>query len=81
MLSDLPAAGISGEQEALRRDLLETASRLIAGLSPADAEVLLASFFDAGGRPARLSPAAWRKRLERAVARLRIAWRDRHGRP
>jgi RNA polymerase sigma-70 factor (ECF subfamily) len=57
---------------------LESAAREILGqLSEADRETLLATI--AGERGAEVSVATFRKRRERAVARLRQAWRRVYG--
>jgi len=62
------------EEAVIERDLITAARGVLAELPSADAEALIAAFEDM--RPA--GDAAFRKRLQRAVARLRIAWRAKH---
>ena len=50
--------------------------RALASLSPGDAATLLAY---ARGEPPDLPGATFRKRVERALARLRSRWRIDHG--
>ncbi len=75
-----PAAAVDGRSLTVDRDLVRAAVAAIATLEPRDAEVIAAALFDdpAGIRDA-LAPATFRKRLERAVGRLRSAWKARHG--
>lgn len=70
----LPAHGAaaSPEDELIARDLIAAASEVLGTLSQRDQEILLAL----GDRPAS---ATFRKRLQRALARFRAAWRARHG--
>jgi len=72
-----PDPGPSPEEGATRRDLERAALDALGGLPAADVEAILAHI---GGmeRP-DLPPATFRKRLERALKRLRQAWRERHG--
>ncbi|HTE49769.1 MAG TPA: sigma factor [Kofleriaceae bacterium] len=59
---------------------LEAAAVEVLGtLSPADVQVILASVMGGAGGRGDAAPATLRKRLERALARLRVAWRSRHG--
>jgi RNA polymerase sigma-70 factor (ECF subfamily) len=71
--SDAP----SPEEEAIRRDLLAAIDMVLGELRPADVETILAAI-DRIERPA-IEPAAFRKRLQRAMTRLRSAWGARHG--
>lgn len=66
-----PEARLLGEE--LRRALAE----VMGGLRPEDVETLEAAM-GARARPA-IPGATFRKRLERALGRLREAWRMRHG--
>jgi RNA polymerase sigma-70 factor (ECF subfamily) len=61
--------------EAERRTLVEEA---LAALSPIDAATLRAFLAE---EPAAGAGATFRKRVQRALARLRAAWRMSHGRP
>jgi RNA polymerase sigma factor (sigma-70 family) len=60
------------------RQLTAAATEVLGTLDPRDAETILAAVGDADGRPP-VAPATFRKRVERALARLRAAWRARHG--
>ncbi|MCH9651222.1 MAG: sigma-70 family RNA polymerase sigma factor [Deltaproteobacteria bacterium] len=61
------------EQELIRQELLGAAKEVLGSLSPQDVETLEAAFGNCQ-RP-MVSAAAFRKRLERALKRLRLAWR------
>ena len=75
-----PVLASGGPAAATERDLVRAALAALATLPPRDIEVIIAALSDddAGLRDA-LAPATFRKRLERAVGRLRSAWRARHG--
>jgi RNA polymerase sigma-70 factor, ECF subfamily len=62
-----------------QRDLVRAAIAAVAELAPADAATIAAAIFDDAEARAGLAPATFRKRLERALARLRATWRSRHG--
>ena len=70
-----PAA--TPEEGAARADLERAALRALDGLPAADVEAILAHIGE-GARP-DLPPATFRKRVERALKRLRRAWSERHG--
>jgi RNA polymerase sigma factor (sigma-70 family) len=75
----LPFLGTESEAEPglLREEMRNALADVLTTLKPEDVEALLASV-ELGPRP--LLPAAtFRKRLERAVHRLRAAWRARYG--
>jgi RNA polymerase sigma-70 factor, ECF subfamily len=59
--------------------LVRAALAVLAELAPRDIEVIAASILDDDAARAGLAPATFRKRLERALARLRLSWRSRHG--
>jgi RNA polymerase sigma factor (sigma-70 family) len=61
------------------RELVRHALAELDGLAPRDRDVIAAVIFDDDELRATLAPATFRKRLERALARLRTAWRSRHG--
>jgi DNA-directed RNA polymerase specialized sigma24 family protein len=61
------------EDEIIDRDLRAAAAEVLGTLRPLDIETLAA----AGQGAAR--GATFRKRLERALSRFRLAWRARHG--
>jgi RNA polymerase sigma-70 factor (ECF subfamily) len=67
----------SPEEDFIRRDLVRAIESLIGELGSADADTILASI-DRAARPA-IEPAAFRKRLQRALTRLRAAWGAKHG--
>jgi len=66
----------SPEDAVIAEDLKAAAQEVLGTLSPHDIEALGAVM--SGERP-ELSPTTFRKRLERAVKRLRTAWSSRHG--
>lgn len=79
--SDAPAAWMidprdSPEARAIAGELEGAAVAVLGQLRPEDRATLRVAFFGDGERGAR--PATFRKRLERALDRLRAAWRD-HG--
>lgn len=63
----------SPEGLAIETDLHHALVEALGQLSDADRVALAAD----ASPPARLSPAAWRKRRQRAVERLRAVWRSR----
>ena len=77
------AGGLAGvaaiEHELVQADLARAAREVLAGLPEADVETLMAAID--GDRPQGVPAATFRKRLERARARLRRAWKERHGHP
>jgi RNA polymerase sigma-70 factor, ECF subfamily len=73
-LAQGPPAPDTPEDEIIDRDLRAAAAEVLGTLRPLDVETLVAAV---GGRVAR--GATFRKRLERALSRFRLAWRARHG--
>lgn len=70
---DHPAPSATPEELVLTRDLEAAALEVLGSLRPADSDVLHALI------EGRRSPSAtFRKRLERALVRLRTAWSSRH---
>ncbi len=67
----------SPESAAAARELTAALERVLGELPPADAATLVA--FARGERP-DLPAATFRKRVERALGRLRARWRMNHGR-
>ena len=65
------------EESLLERDMLRMMEETMGTLSPADRQTL--ELFRNGERAA-VAAATFRKRVERALARLRAAWQVRHGR-
>jgi RNA polymerase sigma factor (sigma-70 family) len=78
-----PASGngdvIDGAAAAEERDLVRAALDTLATLTMRDREVIAASLVDDAELRHAISPATFRKRLERALGRLRTSWRSRHG--
>jgi RNA polymerase sigma-70 factor (ECF subfamily) len=75
-LAQVPSAAQgTPEDEIVDRDLRAAAAEVLGTLRPLDVETIAAA---AGGQAAA-SGATFRKRLERAVSRFRLAWRARHG--
>ncbi len=68
-----------GASIAEERELVRAAVATLATLAPRDIEILVASITDDEALRCALAPATFRKRLERALARLRTSWRSRHG--
>lgn len=68
--------GPSPEDAAIARDLEMAARELLDELRPSDAETLRGAM--SGQRPA-IEGATFRKRMQRALERLRALWRTRHG--
>ncbi len=69
--------GPTPEAAAVERDLERAAFEVLESLTPIDVETILVATRE-GSRP-RIPAATFRKRLERAVHRLRLAWRAEHG--
>lgn len=74
-----PVPIVDGSTVAEDRELARAALAMLATLAPRDIEVITASITDDDALRSALEPATFRKRLERALARLRISWRSRHG--
>jgi len=65
----------SPEDAAIARDFTTALHEAVGSLSPLDAETLRCVL---SGAAPTAAPATFRKRLERALGRLRIAWKERH---
>src|SRR5262249_31929528 len=76
-LDQLAAGGLTPEQAAGERDLEAALGAGPGELGPIDEETVRAMM--TGTRPDGIAPAAFRKRLERALGRLRMLWRAKHG--
>jgi RNA polymerase sigma-70 factor (ECF subfamily) len=70
---------VDGAQLAEERELVRAALDTLAVLSAHDREVIAAVLADDDELRRALAPATFRKRLERAIARLRLSWRSKHG--
>ncbi len=78
-LTDPPASGVdavSFEEAAMDRDLHAAAVEVLGTLRPSDIETLQSVL---SGRSPPIHRATFRKRVERALKRLRLAWRTKHG--
>jgi RNA polymerase sigma factor (sigma-70 family) len=76
--SDLPETSFDGVALAEDRELLRAALATLGSLAARDLEIITAALDDDDDLRERLAPATFRKRLERALARLRLSWRSRH---
>jgi RNA polymerase sigma factor (sigma-70 family) len=74
---DLAAAHETAEEALVRRDLEAAVRDVLGTLRAEDIETILQAIMGDPGRRPR-SP-AFRKRLQRAIERLRVAWRAKHG--
>jgi len=72
------ATSASPEDAAVRAALVESAHRAMATLSPLDRETLELAFSDVAPSQRPVSNATFRKRRQRALSRLRAAWRSLH---
>ena len=61
------------------RELVRAALATLASLPERDRDVIAAVLTDDDELRRALAPATFRKRLERALGRLRTSWRSRHG--
>ncbi len=75
----LPEQAIDGAALAADRDLIRVAIETLQTLSPRDVDIVTAAVADDDELRESLAPATFRKRLERALGRLRTSWRSRHG--
>ncbi|HLL25605.1 MAG TPA: hypothetical protein VK427_25890, partial [Kofleriaceae bacterium] len=76
---DLVEDSFDGRAIACDRELVRAALDTLATLAPRDVEIIVASITDDTELRYLLAPATFRKRLERALGRLRLSWRSRHG--
>lgn len=72
-----PAKGPTAEDTLIARDLEEAAEQVLGALRPEDAETL--RLVAGGERPEGVAAPTFRKRVERALSRLRTAWSTKHG--
>jgi RNA polymerase sigma-70 factor (ECF subfamily) len=63
------------------RELLRAALDTLATLDDAHRNAIVAALTDDDELRRGIAPATFRKRLERALDRLRLSWRSRHGTP
>jgi RNA polymerase sigma-70 factor (ECF subfamily) len=74
-----PALGVDERGRLEERELARAAIDTLASLPERDRDVIAAVLTDDDELRRALAPATFRKRLERALARLRTSWRSRHG--
>jgi RNA polymerase sigma factor (sigma-70 family) len=72
-----PATGLTAEDALIARDLEDAAEQILGTLRPEDAETL--RLVAGGERPEGVAAPTFRKRVERALSRLRTAWSTKHG--
>jgi len=72
-------ASYDGAAALEERELVRAALAALDSLAPRDREVIAAALLDDDELRRALAPATFRKRLERALGRLRTSWRSRHG--
>lgn len=70
---------LDGARVVEERELVRAALEAVEALEPRDREVIAAVLLDDDELRRSLAPATFRKRLERALGRLRTSWRSRHG--
>lgn len=70
---------VDGMRLAEERELVRAALDTLEQLPARDREVIAAILVDDDELRRSLAPATFRKRLERALGRLRTSWRSRHG--
>jgi RNA polymerase sigma-70 factor (ECF subfamily) len=70
---------VDGARLVEERELVRAALDTLQSLPARDREVIAASLSDDDELRRALAPATFRKRLERALTRLRLSWRSRHG--
>ena len=75
----ITALGDSPEERAIARDLEDALTEVLGVMRPVDRETLAVALAGVdAGRPS-IPAATFRKRMQRAVTRLRGAWSERHG--
>lgn len=73
------SAAQDGRATLEQRELVRSALDTLASLNAPDRDALVAMLTDDDELRRALAPATFRKRIERALVRLRISWRSRHG--
>lgn len=79
--AQLTAPHLSPENALMARELESTLSAVFADMRPEDVHTLAQSMADDRGERPEVPAATFRKRVERALDRLRLAWRAKHGAP
>lgn len=75
----MDGASLDGRHQIEQRALVRAALDALAGLEAHDREVIAAVLTDDDEVRRSITPTTFRKRLERALGRLRTSWRSRHG--
>lgn len=70
---------VDGTSLVEERELVRAALVALESLAARDVEIIAAAITDDDELRRTIAPATFRKRLERAFARLRTSWRSRHG--
>lgn len=78
-LAEVAEPSADAAAATVERDLITAAVGAIDELADADAATIAAAILDDDTARAGIAPATFRKRLERALDRLRAIWRSRHG--
>src|SRR5579859_1698151 len=77
--SETSAAGASPEESVIVRDLMQAAETVFEGLPESDRETLMHAFTAEAEERFPVAGATLRKRRERAIRRLKQAWRKVYG--
>lgn len=72
-----PVDGETPEAIAIRNDLGNAVREILRDLRPQDLEVVVTAVYERQRPP--LAAAAFRKRLQRALAAIRVSWKRRYG--
>jgi RNA polymerase sigma-70 factor (ECF subfamily) len=78
-VADAPSAGVTAEEALIARDLLDGAQAALEHLSASDRDLLRLTFEQDTEAAVGVSGATLRKRRQRALGRLREAWRRLYG--
>lgn len=78
-LVELASDAVGPEEHALSGEIQEALAEVMGMLSPSDVETILASIDRERRGALAIATTAFRKRLQRALERLRAAWSTRHG--
>ena len=78
-LAAAPEPSGDATSDVVDRDLITAAVAALGELGDTDAATIAAAILDDDTARAGIAPATFRKRLERALDRLRAIWRSRHG--
>lgn len=78
-VSAVELAGADDRERLEQRELVRAALEQLSTLPARDRDVIAAVLTDDDELRRAVAPATFRKRLERALGRLRTSWRSRHG--